>query len=484
VLERLPVRWRLALTSAVLTFVILCGFAVVIGQLTANRIRSDFNNELAAAVDDLSDRLVITNLTAGGSYQVGGPALDDYGGASNAAIRVLDPSGQIREQTRSAPNFGLRPGRSAQIRDFRVETRERQIEILTPNGRKTRFSIPLTVQYARPISDIERTVARVRIFLALGVLGGTALALAAGLWIARRAMAPITALTATARRIEETRDPNMRVPVPRTDDEIAELARTLDGMLHALDEAREETEATLTRQRQFVADASHELRTPLTSVLANLELLAEVLDGERGEAAASALRSSRRMRRLVGDLLLLARADANRQAPRRPTDLARVAVEAAAELGPVAEGHDVHVDAQEAVVDGARDELHRLALNLMENAVRHTPSGTRIRVRTRSEGDEAVLVVEDDGPGVPAELRGRVFERFVRGAGDRGGRSSSSGLGLSIVRAVAASHGGTVELQDAGPGARFVVRLPLARAAQDGSANGAGADREQPAGAR
>ena len=104
----------------------------------------------------------------------------------------------------------------------------------------------------------------------------------------------------------------MRVPVPRTDDEIAELARTLDGMLHALDEAREETEATLARQRQFVADASHELRTPLTSVLANLELLAEVLDGERGEAAASALRSSRRMRRLVGDLLLLARADANR----------------------------------------------------------------------------------------------------------------------------------------------------------------------------
>ena len=214
-LERLPVRWRLALTSAVLTFVILCGFAVVIGQLTANRIRSDFNNELAAAVDDLSDRLVITNLTASGSYQVGGPALDDYGGASNAAIRVLDPSGQIREQTRGAPNFGLRPGRSAQIGDFRVETRERQIEILTPNGRKTRFSIPLTVQYARPVSDIERTVARVRIFLRAGrARRDRAGARAPGCGSPRRAMAPITALTATARRIEETRDPTMRVPVP------------------------------------------------------------------------------------------------------------------------------------------------------------------------------------------------------------------------------------------------------------------------------
>ena len=470
-----------------LTFVILCGFAVVIGQLTANRIRSDFNNELAAAVDDLSDRLVDHEPHRGGSYDVGGPdARRLRRGQQRGRSACWTPSGQIREQTRGAPNFGLPlPGRSAQIDDFRVETRERQIELLTRTSADALLDL-LTVQYARPVSDIERTVARVRIFLALGVLGGTALALAAGLWIARRAMAPITALTATARGIEETRDPNMRVPVPRTDDEIAELARTLDGMLHALDEAREETEATLARQRQFVADASHELRTPLTSVLANLELLAEVLDGERGEAAASALRSSRRMRRLVGDLLLLARADANRQAPRRPTDLARVAVEAAAELGPVAEGHDVHVDAQEAVVDGSRDELHRLALNLMENAVRHTPSGTRIRVRTRSADDEAVLVVEDDGPGVPAELRDRVFERFVRGAGDRGGRSSSSGLGLSIVRAVAASHGGTVELQDAGPGARFVVRLPLARATRDGSANGAGAgaDREQPAGAR
>ena len=94
-----------------------------------------------------------------------------------------------------------------------------------------------------------------------------------------------------------------------------------------------------------MADASHELRTPLTSILANLELLADVLDGERGEAARSALRSSQRMRRLVGDLLLLARADANRQQPRQPTDLGRVLVEVAAELGPVAGGHHLTVDA-------------------------------------------------------------------------------------------------------------------------------------------
>ena len=186
-----------------------------------------------------------------------------------------------------------------------------------------------------------------------------------------------------------------------------------------------------------------------------------MLDGERGEAAQSALRSSQRMRRLVGDLLLLARADARRKQPREPTDLAQVVVEAAAELGPMAEDHELSVDAEPAIVEGTRDELHRLALNLMENAVRHTPRGTHVHATVGVRGGQAVLSVGDDGPGVPPELRDRVFERFVRGAGDRG--SSSSGLGLSIVRAVAESHGGSVELDDARPGARFVVRLPRRR---------------------
>jgi two-component system, OmpR family, sensor kinase len=182
-----------------------------------------------------------------------------------------------------------------------------------------------------------------------------------------------------------------------------------------------------------------------------------VLDGETGEAARSALRSSQRMRRLVGDLLLLARADAHREAPRRPIDLGQVVVEAAAELGPVADGHDLHVDASPVIVQGARDELYRMALNLMENAVRHTPPGTHVGATVAERDGAVVLTVADDGPGVPAELRERVFERFVRGGGDR---STSSGLGLSIVRAVAESHGGSVELQDAAAGTRFVVRLP------------------------
>ena len=165
------------------------------------------------------------------------------------------------------------------------------------------------------------------------------------------------------------------------------------------------------------------------------------------------------MRRLVGDLLLLARADARRAVSRGPTDLADVLLEAASELGPMAEDHELSIDARPAVVPGVRDDLHRLTLNLIENAVRHTPPGTHIRASTGVKNGVALLTVEDDGPGIPPELGDRVFDRFVRGSstGTRG-----SGLGLAIVRAVADSHSGSVELEQpvAGTGTRFVITIP------------------------
>jgi two-component system, OmpR family, sensor kinase len=457
-LERLSIRWRLALTSAGLTLVILAAFAIGVYQVTSARVRSDFNNDIAASVDKLRDGLDLT-VDFGKSPAVIVNTPLDVVASKNAVIRILNPgSGDVWAQTEKAPNLG-RPTRVPSTETtggYRVEAR---LAAIHPDNLRRGSSLPVVIQYARPVTDLEATIDRIRFFLILGVLAGAGLALGAGLLIARRAMTPIAALTTAAGRIAETRDPSKRVPVPATQDEVAELARTLQAMLDSLEESREETEGALVRQRQFVADASHELRTPLTSILANLELLADVLDGERGEAAQSALRSSQRMRRLVGDLLLLARADAKRQLPREPTDVGRVLVEAAAELGPVADGHVLDIDADEAIVDGTRDELHRMALNLMENAIRHTPAGTHVNARVAAENGQVVLSVQDDGPGVPEELRDRIFERFVRGAGDRG---SSSGLGLSIVRAVAQSHGGSVELEDTEPGARFVVRLPRA----------------------
>jgi two-component system OmpR family sensor kinase len=183
--------------------------------------------------------------------------------------------------------------------------------------------------------------------------------------------------------------------------------------------------------------------------------------------AASALRSSLRMRRLVADLLLLARADAGREATMAPVDLAAIAREAAAEAGAMSADHPVSLDAPEAViVTGVADDLHRLAGNLVENAFIHTPAGTPVTVSVRREGGSAVLEVADRGPGVPPEMRDRVFERFARAVGDHGAARRGSGLGLAIVRAVTDAHGGTVELRDAeGGGARFVVMLPATAAA-------------------
>jgi signal transduction histidine kinase len=466
--RRLPIRWRLAGASALLTLVILCAFAWVVGRETTGRIRSDFEHKTAAAADDLRDRLDV-EIDATGRVVGVVPNLDVYAAPEHAVIRVLALEGTVIAQTRGAPQLGFTYQSSSRVGGYLVETRAHN---LTIGG-------SVLLQYARPVSDMEATIARVRLFLVLGVLGGTALALLAGVMIARRAMAPIAQLTSAAREIERTGDPRAAIPQPGAHDEVAELARTLDGMLRSLAEARAETESMLVRQRQFVADASHELRTPLTSVLANLELLAESLRGDQGEAARSALRSSQRMRRLVGDLLLLARADIARVGRREPLDLAQVAIEAAAELEPVANHHELSVDAQPAYVLGTHDELHRLAVNLIENAIHHTPPGTHVRISTRpdmstrTDGDgQASLIVEDDGPGISDELAPRLFERFVRGAGDRGG---SFGIGLAIVAAVAESHGGTVLLErpEGGSGARFVVRLP--ELAETGDAGDAGA---------
>jgi len=454
----------------VLTFVILAGFAAIVDVKTTTYVRGQFDNEVTAAANQLHSKLKLSWNTTTLSCKSSSVHLGDYASADGAQIRIFDvgtggllctqydvvaPNTRVSEVT---PAFGM-PRHQGTFTElgYRVVAREVGVK---PTGE-------VMLLYGRPLSQVNHTLARVRLFLLLGVLGGTFLALLAGLATAQRAMRPIAELSDAAREIEKTRDPSLLLPHPEADDEIAELARTLEGMLGALDAARNDTEAMLARQREFVADASHELRTPLTSVLANLELLAEELDGEQAETAQAALRSTRRMRRLVGDLLLLARADAERIQPQRATDLATVVTEAAAELGPVSEDHELVIEAEPAVVEGIRDDLHRLALNLIENAVRHTPPGTRITARTTIEDGHATLVVEDDGPGIPPALRDNLFERFVRGGGD-GGRGS--GLGLAIVRAVAVSHGGSVALERprtvSGRGTRFVIRIPLARGAR------------------
>jgi len=466
----LPIRWKLAITSAALTFAILTLFAVVIGLFAGRQVRAGFDDDLRVAANDLQQKAEI-GVNAFGDLEVRGITRDliQAAGAGDARIRIIN-----RKGTAATPGPDLGPpsgGRRTRTYDhgpYRVVS----VPLMSPSGGGDPVAY---LQYAKPRTNPEHTTKEIRLFLTGGVLAGALLALIAGLAIARRAMRPIASLTQAAREVTRTRDPAVReLPKPDADDEVADLARTLEEMLMALDSSRSETEAALSRQREFVADASHELRTPLTSVLSNLELLQSTLHGEDAEIAESALRSSRRMRRLVADLLLLARADAGRVATRQSVDLRKVVSDAAGEAMPLAAAHQLSVslangDSTPPVVNGSPDDLHRLVLNLIENALRHTPEGTTVDVSVETVDGQAVLRVADDGPGIPEELRARIFDRFVRGGGDTygGARHGGSGLGLAIVKAVAESHDGTVELSAPGdePGTAFVVRLPLVRTA-------------------
>jgi signal transduction histidine kinase len=448
---------RLATSVAVVAFVILVAFALVVGRINAHRLRSDFDAEVQSNANQLDHVHFLLNPSNGAIE----PPISELVPNVGAVIRVLGVGGTVLAPHSGAPNLGSplhlaasdEQTSTSNVNGYRVVT----FEVGLGDGGATGY-----LQYGQPLGGINSEIASLQLILFLGALIGTALAFGAGSLVARRAIAPIAGLTAAASEIERTRDPDRTLPQPVAEDEVAELSRTLSGMLASLSEARDETEATLERQRAFVADASHELRTPLTSVLANLELLVDSLRGSDREAAESALRSTKRMRRLVGDLLLLARSDAGQTPAREPLDLAAIVIEAASELESVSREHVVDLDVKPAPTFGNADDLLRVVTNLLENALRHTPPDTHITASTRSLPDgSAELVVADDGPGIPAELRPGLFARFIRGAGDRGG---SFGLGLAIVAAVTQAHGGTVEA-DASPhgGARCTVRRPPPR---------------------
>ena len=460
-----PVRWRLALVSSGLTLAILLLFGGLIGKIATDRIRDDFNNEVNSAVQILASELeVVYPAFGGGPETKEGPQLDAFALADDASVRVYDVESNLINESESAARLGPLQQGLSDYHGMRVATEPILNEAREISG---------FVQYGRSLDHVEETVDRVWLLIAGGILGGTLLAIFAGVAIAGRAMRPIASLTAAAREIATTRDPSQRMPAPKSDDEVGELARTLEQMLRSLDAARAEREGVMQKQREFVADASHELRTPLTSVLANLELLQASLksgsQAEDREIVDSALRSSKRMGRLIADLLLLARADAGRLQAHRPVDLAEIAGDAAAEAAPLMGDRKLIVDNDRSLrVEGSRDELHRLVLNLLDNAIRHTPRGSCIELTLCQDQGDAVVEVADDGPGIPETMRTEVFDRFVRGRGPADtARGTGTGLGLAIVSAVAESHGGSVKAAESrSGGALFVARLPLADSPQ------------------
>jgi signal transduction histidine kinase len=245
---------------------------------------------------------------------------------------------------------------------------------------------------------------------------------------------------------------SQRVPEPGTNDEIGRLARTMNDMLARLEDAA-------ARQRRFVADASHELRSPLTAIRTGLEVgLAHPDRAPWPQIADRAVRQSQRLDQLIAELLVLARADAHQLAARRqPVDLATLLADLRAATPAPGLSIDLSV-APGTATTGNPQDLSRMFRNLLENAVRYA----RHRVLITSAAGPGGVVVEiaDDGPGIPAEERERVFGRFVRLDASREHTSGSAGLGLAIAREIATAHGATILLTDAERGGtRAVVTM-------------------------
>ena len=311
-----------------------------------------------------------------------------------------------------------------------------------------------TVLVAVASTEASRSLRVVRLVLVVGVPLLVA-AFAVVCWfLVGAALRPVAALRRGAGAITEA-GTGSRLPVPATRDEVARLAETLNDMLDRL-------AAGGARQRAFVADAAHELRSPLTSIRTQLEVArAHPRDADWDETSDGVLADLERLSRLVDDLLLLARLDDERRPVRRggPVDL--VALAAVSVTRPGCRVDVRLVGSPDPVLANAdEDATVRVLENLLSNAERYARSSVTVEVG--AAGPWAILTVSDDGPGIPAADRTRVFERFARLDASRSQDSGGSGLGLAIVRQLVASAGGTVQLDDAGPGLRAVVRLPLA----------------------
>jgi len=325
--------------------------------------------------------------------------------------------------------------------DFRVWAKRAQ----TGDG-------PVTVYIATSLDSVNETIATVRRVLLL-ILPPLLALLAVASWVlVGRALRPVEAIRAEVADISG-RALDRRVPVPPNRDEIGRLASTMNEMLDRLQAASE-------RQRKFVADASHELQSPIAALRTQLEVaIAQPATTDWAATSSDLLAESRHMERLVRDLLFLARSDGEESVRRiEPVDLDDIVLEEATRLRSSAR---VGVDASgvsAAPLSGNRDELTRLVRNLLENAEHHAES--RVRIRLSAEGREIILVVEDDGPGVPPAERERIFQRFTRLDEARSRHNGGTGLGLAIVKEITERHGGTVCVESAAPGARFAVRLP------------------------
>ncbi|MGK3950527.1 sensor histidine kinase [Microbacterium sp. K2] len=333
-----------------------------------------------------------------------------------------------------------------------------------------------------PRTEIQNQLATLLTVIALATIGGLILlALTTAITI-RVGLRPLRAVAATATRVANQPldrgevQITERVPAseadPRT--ETGLVGSSLNKLLDHVNDSLASRQKNEERMRRFVADASHELRTPLSSIRGYSELSLRALKQQGGEAAIESTTTSLeriqaqslRMTRLVEDLLLLARLDEGRELVYGTVDLTQLALEGLSDARPTAADHHWNIEAPDEpiVIVGDAGRMHQVVANLLANARTHTPAGTSITLSVTRDGDEAVLRVHDDGPGIDPGVRDELFARFARGDSSRARQTGGTGLGLAIAKAIVEGHGGHLTVASEPGDTTFTVRLPLSPA--------------------
>jgi two-component system OmpR family sensor kinase len=459
---RLPIRVRMTAWYIALLAVIIAAVAAFL----VLRLRAD----LVAAMDHRL-RPAVAQLALG-YHAEGPPEARDLAGSvltgEGAAAQVLTPAGRVvtsyGDPVSRAPL--LAPSELRAVLDGHdidrtasLGARQRRFRIVT--AATTRGDYPRVVVAAESMATIDRSVHRLLVLLLLACPAAVLITAAGGWWLARRSLRPISRLTSEAEQINMERLTD-RLPVPATGDEVARLAATLNAMLARIETGVED-------QRRLIADTSHELRTPLAAMRAELDvsLRADDLDPPAQEVLRSTREEVERLSRTVDGLLALARADRG-ALDLRPdaVDLAVLARETLERLAPLAREGGVTLAARldHAVTAGDARWLGRAIDNLVDNAIKFSPADGTITVTTGHDGGEVRVSVLDEGPGIPADAREAVFDRFRRLDASRSRATGGSGIGLSIVREIAWAHGGRTWTQP-GPrgGSLFVLALPGTR---------------------
>ncbi|MHB1063743.1 MAG: sensor histidine kinase [Georgenia sp.] len=442
------VRWRTtaAATVAVAVFLALAAVLFVVAQ------RAQLERSIISAAHEqaggVARRVAIEGAAADLALGVGDQSL----------VQIIDGTGNVLAASPSVDGEPAvvdarpGPGSTVTVRSARLPIGEDATFVVVARGVAGPGG-PFVVLVAASLEAVGQSTDVVVGLLLIGyplILLGVALT---SYWLVGRALAPVEDIRARVARVEGTSQLDARVPVPDGDDEITRLAVTMNDMLERLETAND-------RQRRFVGDASHELRSPLATIRVAHEIATLHPDSRDWPAVGrDVLAELDRLDRLVEDLLLLARADEHGLRVRSAdVDLDDLVDREAARLRRPA-GLTVTADTPPVRVHGDPVLLARAIRNLVDNAARHADS--RVEIRLREDGEHARIEVEDDGPGVPAADRERIFERFVRLDDARTRTSGGTGLGLAIAREIAVAHGGGLHVEPGRVGARFVLRLAL-----------------------